>query len=689
MSRDPTESVISIPDYLALHRIIGLATIRVFRQSGHIELTMSILQELKNRFTTALTPFTDDVAPLLEMIRASQDAKFGDYQANCAMPLGKKAGRPPRDIAAEIVAQLDVSDFCEAPEIAGPGFINLTLKDDWIASRITGLAGDDRLGVPPVEEPRHVVVDFSSPNVAKPMHVGHLRSSVIGDAICRTLRFAGHKVTSDNHIGDWGTQFGMIIYGYRNFVDAEQYAVNPVGELARLYRLVNQLSDYHEASQKLPQLESDLQQHEQAVTDAEATADPGDKKAKKKLRSLRKAVASTQDSLKSAREKIATVANDESLTAAAMEHADIARLARLETSRLHAGDSENEQLWNEFLPACLAALNQVYDRLDIKFDLTLGESYYNPMLSDVVESLKQKGLASESDGATCVFLEGNDAPFIIQKSDGAFTYATTDLATIKYRVEELKADESLYVVDARQSEHFDLLFRTARLWGYEDIQFQHVSFGTVMGKDGKPFKTRSGSNIGLESLIDEAEERARDVVNRNDAERKMLDDSQRKSVAKIVGTGGIKYADLHHNRDSDYTFDWDKMLATTGDTAAYMQYAYARICGIFSELKIDRGTFGADSGKVLLTQPEERALALQLLQFDRAIEAVLAEYRPNQMTAWLFETAGKFSSFYAQCSVKDAESDELRTSRLILCDVMARALRTGLSLLGIKTADVM
>ena len=650
---------------------------------------MSILQELKSRFAAALEPLTDDVAPLLDMIRSSQDPKFGDFQANCAMPLGKKAGRPPRDVAAEIVAQLDVGNFCEPPEVAGPGFINLTLKDDWIALQLARIAGDDRLGVAPTETPRHVIVDFSSPNVAKPMHVGHLRSSVIGDAICRTLKFAGHKVTSDNHIGDWGTQFGMIIYGYRHFVNEKQYAADAVGELARLYRLVNQLSDYHSAVARLPQWEAELQQHEQALTDAEAAADPTDKKAKKKLKSLRKNVAATRDSIAAAQASIEAVAQDGELLALAQQHPEIARLARLETSKLHAGDADNQQLWDEFLPACLAALDQVYERLDVSFDLTLGESFYNPMLPGVVSSLKDKGLATESEGATCVFLDGNDAPFIVQKSDGAYTYATTDLATIQYRVEELQADEALYVVDARQSEHFELLFRTAEKWGYDNIRFRHVSFGTVMGKDGKPFKTRSGTNIGLESLIDEAQQRARQVVDENDAKRQVLDEEQRAAVAAIVGTGGIKYADLHHNRDSDYVFDWDKMLATSGDTATYMQYAYARICGIFKELNVDRTTIGQQTADVLLTRPEERALALQLLQFDQAVDAVLAEYRPNQLTAWLFETSGRFSSFYAECSVKNAESDELRASRLVLCDVMARALKTGLSLLGIQTADVM
>lgn len=653
--------------------------------------SMSILQTLKTRFASALEPLADDVEPLLEMIRSSQDPKFGDFQANCAMPLSKKLGKQPREVAAEIVANLEVSDLCAPPEVAGPGFINLKLKDDWIAARTNAITGDDRLGVEPTANPKHVIVDFSSPNVAKPMHVGHLRSSVIGDAICRTLKFAGHKVTSDNHIGDWGTQFGMIIYGYRNFVDADAYTNDAVSELARLYKLVNQLSDYHAAKNRLEPLKEQLAEQTSELESAEAAADPTDKKAKKKMKSQRRNVQNTKDAIASATEKLTAVDNDTELKSLAESHSDIAKLARQETSKLHAGDADNQALWDEFLPECLKALDRVYEQLNVEFDLTLGESYYNPMLSNVVSSLTEKRLARESDGATCVFVEGNEAPFIVKKTDGAYTYATTDLATIQYRVEELKADEILYVVDKRQSEHFNLLFSTCELWGFEDLKCQHVSFGTVMGSDGKPFKTRSGDNVGLESLIDEAIARAGSVVAENDDRRDTpaLTSEQRAEVAEIVGVGGIKYADLHHNRDSDYEFKWEKMLASTGDTATYMQYAYARICGIFREVGVDRESLTGSGGQVVITCPEERALALQLIQFDLAVENVLSDYRPHLMTGWLFETADKFSSFYAKCSVKNAESEDIKTSRLVLCDLMARALRTGLSLLGIETADVM
>ena len=652
---------------------------------------MSILETLKSRFEVALAPMADDIQPLLAMIRPSQDPKFGDFQANCAMPMARKAGKAPRDVAAELIAAVDVSDLCEEPEVAGPGFINLRLKDEWIADRINAIRGDDRLGILPVESPKHVVVDFSSPNVAKPMHVGHLRSSVIGDAICRTLRFAGHKVTSDNHIGDWGTQFGMIIYGYRNFVDEAAYRQDPVAELARLYRLVNDIEGYQEAKNALPELRSQLLEQQSVLNQQESELDPADKKTKKKLKSLRKGVATTQDKIKALESRISDMEQDGARQAVADQHPNIGKLARQETSKLHSGDAGNQQLWDEFLPACLDALHHVYDCLGISFDLELGESHYNSMLADVVASLDEADLSRVENGAKCVFIDGYEAPFMIQKSDQAYTYATTDLATVQYRINELKADEILYVVDKRQAEHFDLLFQTCRLWQYPDLNGKHVSFGTVMGKDGRPFKTRSGDNVGLESLIDEAISRARRIVDENDDRREqpLLSNEDRDRVAEIVGVGGIKYADLHHNRDSDYTFDWDKMLATSGDTATYMQYAYARICGIFRELEIDRDSLSTEDCGIQLTMPEERALALQLIQFDLAIGSVLFDYRPNQLTAWLFEASGYFSAFYAKCSVKNAESEVVRNSRLMLCDLMARALKTGLSLLGIQTAEVL
>jgi arginyl-tRNA synthetase len=650
---------------------------------------MNLLNLLRQRFTPALAELVADPAPLLDLIRPAQDPKFGDFQANFAMSLAKQLGRSPRDIAQLVVSRLQLDDICQPPEIAGPGFINLRLRNDFLESRILSICGDDRLGVQPTTTPRHVVVDFSSPNVAKPMHVGHLRSTVIGDAICRILRFAGHKVTSDNHIGDWGTQFGMIIYGYRHFRDASAFAAHPVAELARLYRLVNQLSDYHETVARLPSLRKTATEQQQKLQQLETLGQP--EQQKKQLAAARKDLAAATEAVTAAEELLKRIDDSPELSAAATAHPDIVRLAREETARLHAGDPENLALWNQFLPACLDALHQVYQRLGIHFDLELGESWYNPLLSGVVESLQQSGLARLSDGAVCVFQDSFPAPFIVRKTDGAYTYATTDLATIQHRRDALQADEVLYVVDKRQSQHFQQLFDTAGRWGYGSIRFQHVSFGTVLGPDGRPIKTRAGDSVGLESLLDEAVTRARRIVDENDNQREtpLLDEANRSRVAEIVGLGGIKYADLHHSRDSDYTFDWDKMLATSGDTATYMQYAYARVCGIFRKLKIDRQSLVSDPQQITLQTPEERRLALQLLSFGYAIDSVLADYRPHLLTAWLFDTADAFSSFFDRCSVQNAESPELQHSRLLLCDLMARAVRTGLELLGIDVVDVM
>ena len=426
---------------------------------------MNLLAELRSRLRTALVSFTDAPDSFVEMLKPTSDTKFGDFQANCAMPLAKQHKQPPREMAQAIIAKLDVADLCESPEIAGPGFINLRLKTDFLALETAKLCRDDRLGVVPVAKPRKYIVDYSSPNVAKPMHVGHLRSTVIGHALYKVLKFLGHHVLSDNHVGDWGTQFGMIIYGYKHFRDQAAYSQAPVAELARLYRLVNQLSDYHEMTASLPKLQREIPLKEQAVSAAKAaaTTNPADKDAARQLKRQEQDLASTRDEIKSAEKKIAAVDSVPPLKALADAHPQIAELARKETAKLHAGDAENKKLWDEFVPQCLAALDSVYQRFGIKFDMVLGESWYNPMLAGVVDELKRKNLAVESNGATCVFIEGNDAPFIVQKADGAYTYATTDLATIRYRVETLHADASLYVVDSRQGEHFQLLFGPYRI----------------------------------------------------------------------------------------------------------------------------------------------------------------------------------------------------------------------------------
>ena len=658
---------------------------------------MNILKELQSRFSIALADYTDVPETFAAMVRPSQDARFGDFQANCAMPLGKQNGVNPRELAVKIVDKLDVTDLCEPPEVAGPGFINLRLKTAMIESQINTNCQDERLGVDYAVPTLSIVLDFSSPNVAKPMHVGHLRSSVIGDALQRTLRFLGHKVISDNHVGDWGTQFGMIIYGYKHFVDQSAYESDPVGELARLYRLVNSLAEFHSASEKMPLLEERISQLSATIEAAQSNADPQDKKQKKTLKKHRSDLESARQELARLQSIWEAVVTDEALKNLADQHLDIARLAREETARLHAGDYENQQLWNEFVPKCLDALQNVYDRLGIHFDKTLGESAYNPMLAGVVADLEAKGLAKESEGAKCVFIEGNPAPFIVQKADGAFTYATTDLATVQYRMREFDAQVMLYVVDARQSEHFNLLFQTAQSWLGVKLDLVHVSFGTVMGDDRKPFKTRSGDTVGLESLLDEAVRKAREIVAANDDAKTNsegepvpeLDDETRDAIAKIVGIGGIKYADLHHNRESDYVFDWDKMLAKTGDTATYMQYAYARIQGIFRKGEIDVVALRNSDSQIQMNEPAERALALKICRFGEAVAAVAGEYRPNLLTQYLFELAGDLTTFYDRCPVIKAEDERTRNSRLKLVDLSGRVIKQGLDLLGIEVCERM
>ncbi|MGC1275757.1 MAG: arginine--tRNA ligase [Planctomycetaceae bacterium] len=647
---------------------------------------------MRDRFNTALAPIVAETSPYVLMIRPAQDARFGDFQANMAMPLAKSLGRPPRDVATEIVSRLDVGDLCETPEVAGPGFINLRVRDDRLSAETAKLADDDRLGVPVVDQPRKVVVDFSAPNVAKPMHVGHLRSTVIGDALVRVYRFLGHDVTGDNHIGDWGTQFGMILYGYKHLLDREAFERDAVAELARLYRLVNRLSDYHALADELPELRRRLEAAAQQVANAESEADSNDKDARKRIAKLKSEQADVQEQRRSAEEKRDAVDRNPDLKRLADAHPAIAVESRRETAKLHAGDAENTRLWNEFLPACLDALNRVYDRLGVTFDAALGESFYQPLLADVVEDLEEKGIAVESDGAVCVFNEGFRAPFIVRKADGAFLYATTDLATISYRLDEWNADAILYVVDKRQSDHFEQLFATARKRGSGDVRLKHVSFGTILGDDRKPFKTRSGDTVGLESLLDEAVERAYRIVSDGDDAKpdgSELPEEERRKIAEIVGLGGIKYADLKHNRESDYVFSWEKMLSTTGDTATYMQYAYARVNGIARKGGVDPATLRTSDAAVLLTTPEERSLALQLNRFAEAVDGVARDDRPNVLTEYLYSLAGTFTAFYDKCLVLKAETGELRSSRLVLCDLTARTIAKGLDLLGIAVSERM
>ncbi|WP_442505912.1 arginine--tRNA ligase [Novipirellula sp. SH528] len=648
---------------------------------------------LSVRFTEALKAFVDDPAPFASMIRATNDPKFGDYQANCAMPLSKQIGKNPRELATEIVASLDVNEFCEPPEIAGPGFINLRLKDSFLMQSLRDMLADERCLVSIADPKRKIIVDFSSPNVAKPMHVGHIRSTVIGDAIARTLAFLGHDVLTDNHLGDWGTQFGIIIYGYKHFGDPDQVAKNPVPELASLYRLVNQLIEYRKAKRSSQELPTQLAEAKAEVVTAEQTlqnaGDPkSQKSAKKSVASAKKKLDSLETQAESLREKIDSVESNPALLAQANAHPEVASAVLQETVKLHQGDAENLELWTKFLPYCKDEINRIYNRLNVTFDYTLGESFYHSMLGPVVEDLEKRGLASDSEGAVCVFLDEFNAPMIVRKKDGAFLYATTDIATLKYRLEEFNPDEILYVVDSRQSEHFEKLFAVARKIGMEDVKMVHVNFGTVLGENGKPLKTRSGTLIGLEGLLDDAVDRAREVVCNPERIEKIdppMDDEERELVAQTVGISAIKYADLSHHRTSDYSFSLDKMVALEGNTAAYVQYAYARTQGILRKAGMTESEVTAiDADLSEFTHPAERALAIKLLRFEEALASVHQDYAPNALVDYLYETAKAYAVFNDNCHVLKAESEAITSLRLALVALTGRVIRVALSLLGIR-----
>jgi len=593
---------------------------------------MDLLRLVQDRLKNALTPLVTDAGPYVEMVKPAKDPRHGDYQANCAMPLAKTLGKKPHDVAREIVAGLELGELLEPPEIAGPGFINLRVRNRWLAESLREVSRDDRLGVDLARPAQRIVIDFSSPNVAKPMHVGHLRSTIIGDALTRLLRFQGHTVITDNHLGDWGTQFGMLIYGFKNFLNEEALQVDPVGEMVRLYVKVRKLT---KAADK-----------EDKDDDPDARPSPEERAA----------------------------------AAAVLE------ICRQETAKLHAGDPENVALWKRMMPWCLEELDRVYRRLDIHFDHTLGESFYNPFLPAVVESLKSKGIAELSEGAVVIFLAEDQPPAIVQKRDGAFTYTTTDLATIQYRVEQFQADRILYVVDDSQSLHFKNLFQAARRWGYTQVRLEHIPFGKVLGPDGKKISTRAGGGALLQELLDSAIAQARKIVDENSPE---LSPEERKAVSEVVGIGAVKYADLAQNRTSDYKFVLEKMCATDGNTATYMQYAYARIRSIFRKGNVETQALRDAPPAITLTTNEERTLALALLRFPEAIEAAAVELKPNLITAYLWDLANALSGFYQTSPVLKAESPELRASRLLLCDLTGRVLQRGLHLLGIKTIEQM
>jgi arginyl-tRNA synthetase len=440
------------------------------------------------------------------------DPRFGDYQANGAIAVAKQRQESPRALAEKVITQLDVARMCEPPTVAGAGFINFRLKPAFVAEQLA-LAETPR-----VTKSKTIVIDFSAPNIAKPMHVGHIRSTIIGDCLARVARFLGHRVITDNHIGDWGTQFGMLIVGWKKFRNDAAVQTDPIAELVRLYKYVN-------------------------------------------------------------------------------EREELRGEAKSELVKLQQGDEENRAIWQRFIELSEAEFNRIYQRLGVRFDHTLGESFYNNSLPALVEDLKNRGLATLSDGAWCVFLSQPGlpkTPFIVQKSDGAFNYATTDLATLKYRVEHFRADEILYVVGMPQTDHFKQLFATARRWGFDKVELRHVAFGSVLGEDGKLLRTRTGDIIRLGDLLDEAEERALAVVTEKNPE---LPEDVRRQIARAVGVGAVKYADLSQNRTTDYIFSWSKMLAMNGNTAPYLQYAYVRVQSIF------RKAGEANTGKILLEHP--------------------------------------------------------------------------------------
>jgi arginyl-tRNA synthetase len=607
---------------------------------------MNLLKLLQGKLQEALTSLVPDPAPYALQVKATTDTRHGDYQANCAMSLAKVLGKPPRAVAETIVQQLPLGDVLDTPEIAGPGFINLKLRPEWLAARVQEMGRDDGLGVEQDKPARRIVIDYGSPNVAKPMHVGHLRSTIIGDSIARLLRFLGHEVIADNHLGDWGNQFGMLLYGYKHFRDDAALRADPVREMVRLYLKVRSLIKPAEA-------------------DDEEESGPS-KHTPEQIAEAKKVQASVRE----------------------------------ETAKLHAGDAENLELWRQFMPWCMKEIEPIYERLDVHYQYQLGESHYHPMLAGIVQDLLDKGIARPSEGAIVVEFDA-PPPALVRYRTGAYSYVTSDLATVRLRVEDWKADEILYVVGAPQALHLKQLFQIAQRWGYGRVKFEHITFGSVLEKDahtGKTqmFRTRGGRVVELAALLDEAVNRAEQAYRQSCEDRRAnghdvpdLSREEYQQVVEAVGLGAVKYADLSQNRTTDYIFDWHKMLAMEGNTATYMQYAYARNRNIFRKGNEDSARFHRDPPLPSLEQPQERALAVQLLRLGDALNASASEYKPNLITAYLWDVAKTYSSFYDKCPVLNASTGELRNSRLLLCDLTARVIQKGLGLLGIRTVERM
>jgi len=568
-----------------------------------METFQSLLaKKLSNALKNAGLPDAGELTP-------ASDPRFGDYQTNAALVLGKQRGENPRVLAEKIVARFDTDDLCDAPAVAGPGFINFTLRPSAVAEKTVEVLRDDRLGVAEASSIQRVVIDFGSPNVAKPMHVGHIRSTVLGDALARIAQFLGHEVIRDNHIGDWGTQFGMVIYGWKNLLDRRALQRNPLTEIVRIYKETNQ----------------------------RATGDP-----------------------------------------------EVREACRQELIKLQAGDRENLDIWNECVALSMQDFELVYKLLDIHYDIQCGESFYHDRLPGVVERLLKSGIAEISEGAVVVFFRDNpelaDKPLIIRKRDGGFNYATTDVATVDYRINDLKADAIWYVVGAPQILHFKQIFNIARREGYT-ADLRHITFGSILGEDRKLMKTRSGENVPLRDLLEEACKRARKIIEEKNPH---LSDDEKTAIAQKIGIGAVKYADLSQYRMTDYIFSWDKMLSLQGNTAPYLQNAYVRIRSIFRKA----GESVPKIDKLVLADSAEINLGKRLCQFAETVPQVLNDFRPNILANYLFEVANSFHTFYEACPVLKSP-EPARSSRLALCDLTAQVLKQGLGLLGIKVPEKM
>jgi arginyl-tRNA synthetase len=691
---------------------------------------IDILEERISAAMAAVTGSRD--APAI--VRPATDPKFGDYQANGVMALAKQLKTNPRKLAQQVVNNLDLSDICEPPEVAGAGFINLRLKADLIAERLLQVGKDPaNLGIDKASQPKTIVVDFSSPNIAKEMHVGHLRSTIIGDSICRMLEFLGHKIIRQNHIGDWGTALGKVILGLWHMCMAEKHGGKPYYE--------NELEDLKVYANNKQELENicnriRMRHEEDWEEDFEESRGDGRKRFRPFLKNLKDREKSKiwekitilyqyvnllEESLvgmglmtPTRKKKKSYVEGEEPFEYISIPYESLSRHITAMLQNIDDEDNEQEKdAWERIREISLKYCHEIYRILNVKLSIedVRGESAYRKDLPKVVKdlmnnpNLKEKGLVRESDGAICVFpeefkdKEGKPLPLIIQKSDGAYLYATTDLAALRYRITQLKADAIIYVTDARQKLHFEMLFAVAEMAGWDikqktedrrqKTELVHVTFGSVLGENGTPLKTRSGENVKLKDLLDEAVERARKIVEEKNPE---LVAEQKEKIAKAVGIGAVKYADFSNNRTSDYVFSFDKMLAMDGNTVPYMQYAYARVKSIerkAQERGIDAEGELADLQSIHLIEPDELDLGKHLIRYGEAIQAAAADYRPNYLTAYLYELAQKFSSFYTNCPVLDAGPDK-RPTRLLLCDLTAMTIKHGLSeLLGIEVVEQM